>query len=137
VTVNFERDDLGAALTRAGHDSAESTCWIWEGVVMYLTPETMRATLAQVASSSAEGSRLIVNYHTSRRARFVRLFLRLIGEPLKGHWSPAEMAAELGAAGFEVREDSNIVDWAARFATGTVQTRHGMHMRVAVAERDV
>src|SRR5207244_5763641 len=37
VAVDFERESLGAALDRAGHDRSSPTCWIWEGVVMYLT----------------------------------------------------------------------------------------------------
>ena len=56
VALNFERDSLNAALERAGHDPASPTCWIWEGVVMYLTREAMRATLKSVAERSAPGS---------------------------------------------------------------------------------
>src|SRR5436190_1899049 len=37
VSIDFERESLGVALERAGHDRASPTCWIWEGVVMYLT----------------------------------------------------------------------------------------------------
>jgi methyltransferase (TIGR00027 family) len=44
VSIDFERESLGAALDRAGHDRSSPTCWIWEGVVMYLTRDAMRAT---------------------------------------------------------------------------------------------
>jgi len=100
---------------------------------MYLTPETMRNTLAQIASRSAAGSTLIVNYHTSGRSALVGLYLWLIGEPMKSHWSPEGMASDLAAAGFQVDEDSGLADWAARYATGAVKVRHGRHMRIAVA----
>jgi len=42
VSIDFERESLDAALDRARHDPSSPTCWIWEGVVMYLTREAMR-----------------------------------------------------------------------------------------------
>jgi len=135
VPIDFERESLDAALARAGHDATRPTCWIWEGVVMYLTPDVVRSTLANIAKRSAEGSTLIVNYHTTMRGRLVRLVLRLIGEPVKSSWSPEEMAEALRAAGFGVVEDSGVEDWAKRFATGAVNVGPGRIMRIAVAER--
>src|SRR6185436_5720056 len=64
VPMNFERESLDAVLESAGHDRTSPTCWIWEGVVMYLTRDAMRATLAGIAGRCAPGSTLIVNYHT-------------------------------------------------------------------------
>jgi methyltransferase (TIGR00027 family) len=135
VPVDFERESLDTALAHAGHDAARPTCWIWEGVVMYLTHDAMKSTLANVASRSAEGSTLIVNYHTEMRRGFAALLLRLLGEPAKSKWSPEEMAADLRAAGFQVADDSGVEDWAKRYATGTVNTRAGRIMRIVVAER--
>src|SRR5690349_15226859 len=37
VPINFEKESLNTELDRAGHDRSVPTCWIWEGVVMYLT----------------------------------------------------------------------------------------------------
>ena len=133
VAVNFERDSIGAALQRAGHDAAAPTCWIWEGVVMYLTRDAMRATLADVAGRSAPGSTLIVNYHTVHRRWFARLMFRLIGEPQISAWTPEEMSADLRSAGFVVRDDSGMADWNARFAQGQARVERAPYMRVAVA----
>jgi methyltransferase (TIGR00027 family) len=72
VSIDFERESLDAVLDRAGHDRASPTCWIWEGVVMYLTRDAMLGTLAGVAGRSARGSTLIVNYHTVHRRWFAR-----------------------------------------------------------------
>jgi methyltransferase (TIGR00027 family) len=135
VPIDFERESLNAALARAGHDATRPTCWIWEGVVMYLTPDAVRSTLANIAERSAEGSTLIVNYHTTMRGRLVRLLLRLVGEPVKSSWSPEEMDEALRAAGFGVVEDSGVAEWAKRFATGAVYIQAGRIMRIAVAER--
>ena len=134
VAIDFERESLDAVLNRAGHDASLPTCWIWEGVVMYLTRDAMRATLASVARRSAKGSTLIVNYHTANRRRFVmRMILRLIGEPQISTWSPDEMAADLRQAGFVVAEDSSMDDWNRRFAQSSGQVQQGLYMRVAVA----
>src|SRR6185503_9930491 len=81
VSIDFERESLGTVLARAGHRRSSPTCWIWEGVVMYLTRDAMRSTVAGIAGRSAPGSSLIVNYHTVHRGLFARLMFRLIGEP--------------------------------------------------------
>jgi O-methyltransferase involved in polyketide biosynthesis len=101
---------------------------------MYLTREAMRATLAGIAGRSAMGSTLIVNYHSEHRRLLMSLIFRFIGEPMISAWSPEEMAADLESAGFEVREDSGITDWDARWANGqsTVKRRF---VRIAVASR--
>jgi methyltransferase (TIGR00027 family) len=136
VAVDFEREAMAPALDRAGHDPSKATCWIWEGVVMYLTRDAMRATLADVAGRSAPGSTLIVNYHTSHRRFFARLMFRLIGEPQISAWTPDEMAAELRAAGFTVAEDSGMAEWNQRFAQGHGMVERGSYMRIAVASFD-
>jgi methyltransferase (TIGR00027 family) len=136
VPMNFERESLASAVERAGHERGTPTCWIWEGVVMYLTHDAMRATLADVAGRSASGSTLIVNYHMAHRRLLARLMFRLIGEPQISSWTPDEMAADLKAAGFVVAEDSGMADWNQRFAQGRGKVERGAYMRIAVARFD-
>jgi methyltransferase (TIGR00027 family) len=133
VPIDFERDSLDAVLRRAGHDRSSPTCWIWEGVVMYLTREAMRSTLAGIADRSASGSTLIVNYHTAHRRLIARLLFRVIGEPQISAWTPEGMAADLSSVGFVVREDSGISDWNERFAKGQARVERGVYMRVVIA----
>ena len=133
VSMDFERDSLDAVLKRAGHDRSSPTCWIWEGVVMYLARDVMRATLAGIARSSASGSTLIVNYHTLHRRFIARLMFRLIGEPQISAWTPDEMAADLRSAGFVVREDSSMADWNKRFAQNQAKVERAFYMRIANA----
>ena len=133
VSIDFESDALEAVLERAGHDPSTPTCWIWEGVVMYLTRPAMRATLAGIAHRSAPGSTLIVNYHTVLRGFFAALVFRLLGEPQISAWTPAEMAADLASAGFTVHEDSGMLDWNQRFAGGEARVERSAYMRVVVA----
>jgi methyltransferase (TIGR00027 family) len=44
VPVDFDHDDLAAALERAGLVVGRRTFVLWEGVASYLTPETARST---------------------------------------------------------------------------------------------
>jgi len=134
VSIDFERESLDRVLDRAGHDRRVPTCWIWEGVLMYLTHEAMQATLSGIAGRSASGSTLIVNYHTVLRRLIARLIFRLIGEPQISAWTPEEMAADLRSAGFVVREDTGMLDWNARFARGEAKVERASYMRVAVAQ---
>ena len=135
VPIDFERERLSETLQRAGHDRSAPTCWIWEGVVMYLTREAMLATLGDIAKSSARGSTLIVNYHSEQRRLLMRLIFWLMGEPHISAMQPHEIAADLKAAGFDVREDSGMLDWNQRFANGEAKVDRGAFMRVAVAHR--
>ncbi len=136
VPLDFERQSLATALDLAGHDHSRPTCWIWEGVVMYLTQEATRSTLAHIAARSAPGSTLIVNYHTAHRRPLPRLAYWLIREPQLSVWTPGEMAAILRTAGFAVREDSGMVDWNERFARGSGDVARSYYMRVAVAQSE-
>ena len=135
VPIDFEKESLDLVLERAGHDATVPTCWIWEGVVMYLTRDAVRDTLAAIAKRSSGGSTLIVNYHTAHRGIFGRLMLRLIGEPQLSSWSPEEMSAELNAVGFAVREDSAMTDFNERFANGEANVQRGYYMRIVVASK--
>jgi methyltransferase (TIGR00027 family) len=133
VAIDFERESLDAVLERAGHNRSLPTCWIWEGVVMYLTRDAMRTTLGAVAGRSAPGSTLIVNYHTAHRRLLARLVFRLIGEPQISAWTPEEMARDLRSAGFVVRDDTGMADWNQRFVAGRARVERMLYMRVVVA----
>ncbi|MEU4245453.1 SAM-dependent methyltransferase [Actinoplanes sp. NPDC026619] len=61
TAVNLETDDLTEALAAAGFDWHQPAMFIWEAVTQYLTEDTVRKTLACLASS-APGSRLIFTY---------------------------------------------------------------------------
>ena len=135
VAIDFERESLSDVLERAGHSRTLPTCWIWEGVVMYLTRDAMRATLASVADRSAPGSTLIVNYHTAHRRFIARLMFRLIGEPQISAWTPEEMGNDLRTAGFVVGEDSGMADWNSRYTNGRANVERGEYMRIAIGRK--
>ncbi|MFF0636444.1 class I SAM-dependent methyltransferase [Nocardia sp. NPDC004151] len=120
VAVDFAKDSLPAALAAAGHNDSVPTTWIWEGVVPYLTPAQVAATVAAIAQRSAPASRLIVTYPTPNRAykygrKAMQLILTLSGrpnpmahEPQRSTWTPQALSALLAAHGFTVTTDRDL-----------------------------
>ncbi|HEY6006011.1 MAG TPA: SAM-dependent methyltransferase [Anaeromyxobacter sp.] len=137
VPVDFEREPFPAKLAEAGHEAARPTAWIWEGVVMYLLPGVVEATVRLVAERSAPGSRLLASYATpSLRRAVVGLFLARLGEPFRSAFTPRRFAELLGRSGFSVLSDDGVADWARRYAgQGARPARIGSSQRLAVAER--
>ncbi|MEV4705073.1 class I SAM-dependent methyltransferase [Actinoplanes sp. NPDC049316] len=147
VPVTLGHDPLRAALTAAGHRTDRPTTWIWEGVVPYLTAEQVAATVAEVATCSAAGSRLVVNYQTPLRSAAVgRLLSRALTasagrrsvwatEPWRSTWTPAAMAEVLERTGFHVGTDRSLLEIAEELGTPARHRRTLQHGRVAVAQR--
>lgn len=52
------RDDWPAALAAAGHDPAQPTAWIAEGLLIYLPQDDVQRLLERVGALSAPGSRM-------------------------------------------------------------------------------
>jgi methyltransferase (TIGR00027 family) len=64
VPIDFEHDDLGAALSAGGFASAARTLFLWEGVTYYLPVAAVHAVLSTVASQSGSGSGILFDYVT-------------------------------------------------------------------------
>lgn len=146
VPVDFARDRLGDALAATGHRAAEPTTWVWEGVVPYLTRDQVLATVQAIASISAPGSRLIVNYQErSVAARFGRLIARAMArsagranpwaaEPWLSTWTPDAMGGLLRRQGFTVLRDNHLRELATGLIDATRDTTSFRSGRVAVAD---
>src|SRR5580658_10390728 len=92
VPVDFTRERFGDALERAGHATSVPTAWVFEGVISYLSPADVRASLDAITARSALGSRLLATYNERRRwDRVVSRFFRRMGEPQRAAFSPGEM----------------------------------------------
>lgn len=145
--VDFGRDRLADALAAAGHDPAAPTTWVWEGVVPYLTRAEVTATTADVAALSAPGSRMIVNYQAPSVLGGVAR--RVVGavvsatrranpwatEPWRSAWSAESMAGLLGAHGFTVRRDHDLLVTANGLDMTFRQRGTLKNSRVAIADR--
>jgi methyltransferase (TIGR00027 family) len=136
VPVDFKRDTLDGALAAAGHDPARATTWVWEGVVMYLAPPEVEATLAVIARRSAPRSRLVVVYHSaSLILAIVGPVLRVIGEPLRSTYTSDAMRVLLARHGFGVAWDKDLAELGAELSAELGRaTKVIRHQRITVAD---
>jgi len=111
--VDFETQTLADGLHAAGFDSAGSTFFSWLGVIPYLMPETVLATLRLLASSPPE-SGVVFDYGISpsllnpvQLRVFDALAQRVAaaGEPWQAFFEPARLAEDLRSMGFSDVED--------------------------------
>lgn len=145
--VDLARDALGPALAAAGHDETAATTWIWEGVVPYLRPAEIIATVRAVAARSAPGSRLIVNYQSpSLKAALglgvARLMAKvsrrpdpMAGEPRRSAWTPERMRELLATDGWQVATDDDLLTLSRRLPSPARHPSSQRTGRVAVADR--
>lgn len=62
VPIDFNKDELGVELTKAGYNPKVKTLFLWEGVTMYLDANSIDATLNYIAAKAATGSTLYFDY---------------------------------------------------------------------------
>lgn len=138
VPVDFEHDALDSALAHAGHDETRPTTWVWEGVVMYLKPNDIEASLAVMQRRSAPGSRLIVLYHAPALVlKAVGFFLKRVGEPLRSAFRPEQLRAMLAKYGFRVSADQDLAQAGHALSPQIGKAAQRVkHLRVAVADRE-
>lgn len=108
VPLDFHQQTLAQGLARAGHDPAKPSFFSWLGVVPYLEPEAVMATLGHIASGPAGGG-VVFDYildpaglgPRERRVReAIGAFTKAAGEPLRSAFQPAALTRELAALGF-------------------------------------
>lgn len=58
ITIDFNNQSLESALASAGYQMGKRTLFIWEGVSMYLEPQSVRDTLTFIQQSSTSDSLL-------------------------------------------------------------------------------
>ncbi|MBN2085732.1 MAG: SAM-dependent methyltransferase [Anaerolineales bacterium] len=62
VRINFDREDLAAALAKAGFQFGRKSLFLMEGITMYLTAQALDRTLEFVRQNAAPGSRVVFDY---------------------------------------------------------------------------
>jgi methyltransferase (TIGR00027 family) len=137
VPVNFTRDSLDDALTQIGHDPSLPTTWVWEGVIMYLTPAEIESTLAVITRRSTRPSRLIIVYLApALMMHIVGILVRRVGEPFRSSYTAAALRDLLADHGFAVHRDENVRSIATSLSPELGKTtRRIKHLRVATADR--
>jgi methyltransferase (TIGR00027 family) len=125
--VDFEREDLVAALARTSLDARRRTFATWLGVIMYLPAETGLATLARIRACLCPGSELVFDYpipveqldpEFRELARIKNEGLLRSGEPRIATFDPARIASALALSGFELVEDIGPAALDGRYCAG-------------------
>jgi len=110
--VDFETTPLCDGLTRAGLDWSQPAFFSWLGVIIYLTPEAITATLNTV-SGCGTGSEIVLSYDApdafldDTAREMVKIEARQVaatGEPYTTRMSPAQAETLIESAGLEVVE---------------------------------
>ncbi len=131
VPVDFNVDTLDK-LIDYGYQASLKTLFVWEGVVAYLTPQAVDATLAWIKINSAPGSSLIFDYiylsafsgkHSREELKLSRLTHRFTGEPLAYGIHKGEVENFLTRRGFIDIVDASASDLARLYCTGPNQDR--------------
>ncbi|MFW0785259.1 class I SAM-dependent methyltransferase [Gordonia sp. CPCC 206044] len=114
VPVDFETDVLANRLRSSGFTREDPAVFVWLGVVFYLTPDAVGATLEYIATQ-ASPTEVIFDYlqppaNEVERARLRERADRLAaaGEPWFSYFTPDDIAARLSDLGF-----TDIVDHSA------------------------
>jgi methyltransferase (TIGR00027 family) len=116
VPIDFERQDFGVELSRAGFDSARPSVVGWLGVTNYLTAEAITDTLTRIADW-ASGTRLVFDYVIPEQLwnsfpgwdgnlmRRIAAGSAASGEPWVSLFSREDIEALLRADGYDNIED--------------------------------
>jgi len=114
VGVDFEHDDLRARLIEVGFDPDRASAVMWLGVVPYLTPDAVAATLRTLGGFAR--TVVVFDYPLpddgEARAQLTRR-VAAAGEPILSTFTPASIGELLTDAGF-VRNDDREVGEASR-----------------------
>jgi len=115
AAIDLETQDLGHGLLAAGFDPHHPAFFLWLGVVPYLRPAAISATLRYIAG--VPGSEVVFDYSepletypADRRAEMVALSARaaLAGEPWLSYFDPVGVARDLESLGLTDQEDLDL-----------------------------
>jgi methyltransferase (TIGR00027 family) len=87
LPVDFNTQTLGERLLGNGYNEHGKTLFIWQGVTMYLAPESIDSTLAFIAHHSRQDSMVIFDYFYNETLRDMKMkttqrVTRALGERL-------------------------------------------------------
>lgn len=125
VPVDLGRDSITDALAAAGHDPAQRTHFMCEGLTMYLPMPVLARLLDALAGAAAPGSTIAADFlapgHTAPlvarvQAGLVRRATALLGEPMVTRLTGGEADALLRDTGWSSVECEPRTRWPVVFA---------------------
>lgn len=123
VPIDFNTQNLGDELVKAGYDKDKKTLFLWEGVTQYITLEAVSGTLEYIASC-LKGSQVVFTYvpkslfTSSESFPEYRKVIKLIkkgGEEWITGLEPEKMSAYLEQCGLTLVEDVGNTDYKKRY----------------------
>jgi methyltransferase (TIGR00027 family) len=111
VAIDFDRQELGSVMAHAGIARGQRTYTIWEGVLAYLRPEAVDATLRWAGEISCRGSEISFTYLHRGLLDGSRHFphaqpwvdsVRAVGEPFVFGLDPRTLDAYLADRGWRL-----------------------------------
>lgn len=124
VPVDFEVQQLGDELSRAGLRVGEPAFFAWLGVVPYLSLASVMSTLRYIASVAGAGGGVVFDYaippselSVSERVAFELMAAKVsaAGEPWQTYFSTSALMHELHGIGFRTASSVSPVEINARF----------------------
>lgn len=145
VPVDFEHDDLTAALEDAGFEHHTRSMFLWEGVTNYLTHSAVDSTLHAVRNLASSGDLLIVTYvdravidgdlDAFPEARRWIEGVKRRGEPWTFGLNPAEVLNFLAERGFILEQDLSTADAGEQYFNPLGRRERGSALYHVVAAR--
>ena len=122
IPIDFEKQNLEAALKQAGYAFDEPGLFVWEGVTQYLTEDAIRATFQMLAKAKS-GSRLIFTYvlqdfiDGDNTYGLYSLYQRFRVKNKIWHFGlhPHDVGDFIGAYGWKVLEDVGADEFSSRY----------------------
>ena len=132
VSVDFETEDFGQKLLARGYDRSKKTLFVMEGLVMYIPPEAVDATLSFVVQNSGKGSTIIFDYYPRsvvdgtcelEAGRNIHDFVIRQGEPLQFGIDETEVVSFLSTRGFSNIRNVTAEDYKKAYFHGKNESR--------------
>jgi methyltransferase (TIGR00027 family) len=118
ISIDFNAQSIVDVLSGEGFDATQPTCFVWEGVTNYLSPEAVDGALRQIAQA-AGGSILLFTYVDRRVLDQPKLFfgaekllsrLHELGEPWTFGLYPEEIERYLAARKLRLVRDVSVAE---------------------------
>jgi methyltransferase (TIGR00027 family) len=127
VAVDFEHDDLAAALIASGYQRLQRSMFLWEGVTQYLSSNAVAKTLSAIRQAARRGDTLAFTYIddavvNGEHDRFPEAARWLHGTAKRGEsWifglNPANVHDYLRQRGFSLASDLSTREAGERYFT--------------------
>jgi methyltransferase (TIGR00027 family) len=132
VAANLSTEDLGQRLQEKGYARSLKTLFIMEGLLMYLSPESVDEILSFIKNNSGKGSTILFDYYprsvvdgtsTQEAGRNIYNQLMQLGEPLRFGIHDGKVGEFLADRGFSQARNVTSQDYERIYLIGANKGR--------------